>query len=252
MLGRNKNHEEIIPFQTAVPAFDAFPHQTWIKIANRVYGSMAHLPLGYGDAAGYYPLREVIAQYVRTARAVQCEAEQILITTGSQQGLNMVADLLLKPGDEAWIEDPGYHGARAALVKAGVNLCPVSVGKEGISIDEGIREFPKAKLVYLTPSHQYPLGGTLPLTERLKLLHWAYKKKMWILEDDYDSELRYNGRPIPSLQGLDKGKRVIYSGTFSKVLFPALRIGYLVLPTTEMLHLYVYVCQIYAGPAKIL
>ncbi len=238
LLGRNKSHESIAPFQTATPAFEAFPYRVWASLASKVYRDMSHLPLSYNEAAGYYPLREAIAEYLRIARAVQCEADNILITTGSQQGLNMVAEVLMHSGEEMWIEDPGYHGARTAFMKAGAKLCPVPVGTQGINIDYGIQHFPHAKLVYLTPSHQYPLGGTLPLSERLKLLQWAYRKKVWILEDDYDSELRYNGRPVASLYGLDEGKRVLYLGTFSKVLYPALRIGYLVLPTPELFDLF--------------
>jgi GntR family transcriptional regulator/MocR family aminotransferase len=141
----------------------------------------------------------------------------------------------MKPGDKAWIEDPGYHGARAALLIAGADLCPVPVDADGLQIEYATTHFPDAKLVYLTPSHQYPLGGTMPLPKRLQLLEWAKNHNMWILEDDYDSEFRYVGRPLASLQGLDNANRVIYLGTFSKVLFPGLRIAYLVLPTPQLM-----------------
>jgi GntR family transcriptional regulator/MocR family aminotransferase len=204
LLKRNKTCEQIVPFQTAIPAFDIFPFPAWTKIAMQVYRNMNQLQLGYDDAAGHWPLREAIAGYLRTARAVKCEADNILIITGSQQGLNLAAKVLMKPGDKAWIEDPGYHGARAALLIAGADLCPVPV-------------------------------GTMPLPKRLQLLEWAKNHNMWILEDDYDSEFRYVGRPLASLQGLDNANRVIYLGTFSKVLFPGLRIAYLVLPTPQLM-----------------
>ncbi len=239
LLQRNKTCENVLPFQTGIPAFDAFPYPIWAKLANQVYRDLSRLPLGYGDAAGFYPLREAIAGYLRTARAVRCEAENILITTGSQQGLNLVAAVLLKPGEAAWMEDPGYHGARAAMVKAGLQICPVPVTQAGLDLTYATGHCPEARLLYLTPSHQYPLGGTMPLPQRLQLLDWARQHPMWILEDDYDSELRYAGRPLASLQGLDQGKSVIYLGTFSKVLFPALRIGYLVLPTPELLDAFI-------------
>lgn len=235
LLDRNKTLERIIPFQTAIPAFDAFPFRIWSKIAAKVYRNLAALPLGYGDAAGYWPLREAIAGYLRAARAVNCEASNILIVNGSQQGLQLAAKVLLQPGTEVWMEDPGYHGARAALQEAGSLIRPIPVGKEGLQLDYAIDRYPQAKLAYLTPSHQYPLGGTMPLTNRLRLLEYASKQQMWILEDDYDSELRYVGRPLASLQGLDHAGRVIYVGTFSKVLFPALRLAYLVVPSGHLM-----------------
>ncbi|QHT66786.1 PLP-dependent aminotransferase family protein [Rhodocytophaga rosea] len=235
LLDRNKFYERIIPFQTAIPAFDAFPFQIWSKIAAKVYRNLSSLPLGYGDAAGYRPLREAIAGYLRAARAVNCQADNILIVNGSQQGLQLVAKLLLQPGSKVWMEDPGYHGARAALQEAGSVICPIPVGKEGLQLDYAIAHHPQAKLVYLTPSHQYPLGGTMPLPQRLRLLEYARKEHMWILEDDYDSELRFVGRPLASLQGLDQARRVIYVGTFSKVLFPALRLAYLVIPSAQLM-----------------
>jgi GntR family transcriptional regulator/MocR family aminotransferase len=235
LLDRNKLYERIIPFQTAIPALDAFPFQVWSKIAAKVYRNLSSLPLGYGDAAGYRPLREAIAGYLRVARAVNCEADNILIVNGSQQGLQLAAKVLLQPGTKVWMEDPGYHGARAALQEAGSVICPIPVGKEGLQLDYAMAHYPQAKLVYLTPSHQYPLGGTMPLPQRLCLLEYARKEHMWILEDDYDSELRFVGRPLASLQGLDQARRVIYVGTFSKVLFPALRLAYLVVPSAQLM-----------------
>ncbi|RDC65956.1 MocR-like pyridoxine biosynthesis transcription factor PdxR [Adhaeribacter pallidiroseus] len=232
LLRRNSTKEVIKPFQTATPSFNDFPFAVWAKIAGKVlrYFNLAHL--GYDDAAGYLPLRKAIANYLRVHRAVNCTAEQIIIVNGSQQGLNLIGQILLPRGEEFWLEDPGYHGARAALINAGGKCCPVPVSApEGLDLNYAIKHYPQARMAYLTPSHQYPLGGTMPVCKRLELLDWANKNHMWLIEDDYDSEFRYTGKPLASLQGLDKGGRVIYLGTFSKVLFPALRIAYLVLPT---------------------
>ena len=186
--------------------------------------------LGYGDPAGYRPLREAIAAYLGAARAVRCTADQVIIVAGSQQGLDIAARLLLDPGDAAWVEEPGYTGAKGALSAAGARLVPVPVGPEGLEVAAGIAACPTARLAYVSPSHQYPLGVTLSLAQRLALLDWADHAQAWILEDDYDSEYRYTSRPLAALQGLDRAERVLYIGTFSKVLFPALRLGYVVVP----------------------
>lgn len=230
-LEKEGDLEPVIPFQTGIPAFDAFPFTTWQRIAVNRYRYLSALHLGYDDAQGHLPLREAVAGHLRINRSVNCTAEQIVIVNGSRQGIFLAAQLLLNKGDQCWMEDPGYPGAVVNLSRAGGEICPVPVTSEGMNIDHAMKHYPKARLAYLTPSHQYPLGGTMPLHERLKLLEWAARRKMWIIEDDYDSELRYNGRPIPSLQGLDTAGNVIYIGTFSKILFPALRIAYVVLPS---------------------
>jgi GntR family transcriptional regulator/MocR family aminotransferase len=186
--------------------------------------------MAYGDAKGYMPLREAIAEYLGAARAVRCEPSQILVTTGSQQGLQLSAQVLLDTNERVWVEEPGYPGARQALMMAGAKLVPVPVDHEGLDVAEGIRRARSAHAVYITPSHQYPLGVTMTATRRMLLLHWAMRTGAWIIEDDYDSEYRLGGRPIASLQGLDTDARVIYIGTFSKVMFPALRLGYVVVP----------------------
>lgn len=222
--------EVIQPFQPGLPALNDFPYDIWARIAARRLRLMPYNSLAYGDPAGYRPLREAIAVYLRTARAVRCEAEQIIIVSGSQQALDLSARVLLDPGDSAWFEDPGYSGSEGALIGAGVRLIPVPVDKEGLDVDLGKALDNQARLVYVTPSHQYPLGVTMSLSRRLQLLDWASQSGAWILEDDYDSEYRYAGRPLSSLQGLDIHDCVIYLGTFSKVLFPALRLGYLVVP----------------------
>jgi GntR family transcriptional regulator/MocR family aminotransferase len=186
--------------------------------------------LEYGDVSGYQPLRVAIAAYLRTARGVVCDPGQVFIVSGSQQALDLAARVLLDPGDAAWIEDPGYLGARAALQGAGAALIPVPVDDEGIDVAEGVRRRPDARLAYVTPSYQYPLGVTMSLSRRLALLSWARSAGAWVLEDDYDSEFRYAGHPLAALAGLDDAGHVLYMGTFSKVLFPALRLGYLVVP----------------------
>jgi GntR family transcriptional regulator / MocR family aminotransferase len=217
-------------FRPGTPALDAFPSQLWSRLLARRWRNPPRELLGYGNSAGYQPLREAIASYLGAARAVVCEADQVIVVAGAQQALDLVARLLLDHNDAAWIEDPGYLGARAAFLGAGARLIPVPVDDEGLDVTSGAALAPKARLAYVSPSHQYPLGVTMSLTRRLALLEWASRAQAWIIEDDYDSEYRYAGRPIAALQGLDKEGRVIYLGTFSKVLFPSLRIGYIVAP----------------------
>jgi GntR family transcriptional regulator / MocR family aminotransferase len=217
-------------FQLGVPALDAFPRQVWARtLTRRARHSLGGL-LGYQDPAGYRPLREAIAAYLGMARGVRCTPERVLVVGGAQAGLNLAARLLLDPGDPVWVEDPGYYGARGALVGAGARQVPVPLDADGLDVDGGQRREPGARLAYVTPSHQFPLGVTMSLPRRLALLAWAERAGAFVLEDDYDSEYRYVGRPLPALQGLDRAGRVIYVGSFSKVLFPALRIGYLVVP----------------------
>ncbi len=218
------------PFRPGVPAYDEDVIARWGQITARRCSGVSRPLLDYGDPVGYTPLREAIATYLREARAVRCEAEQVVVVSGSQQGLDLAARLLLDPGDRAWIEDPGYPGARGALLAAGARVMPVHVDGDGLDVARGMRVAPDARLAYVTPSHQYPLGVTMSLSRRLALLQWARARRAWIVEDDYDSEYRYTGRPLASLQGLDRGGRVISVGTFSKVLFPALRLGYVVVP----------------------
>lgn len=217
-------------FRTGVPALDSFPWKTWIGIETRCLRRVSGLLHTYDDPAGYQPLREVIADYLGAARAVRCDAGQVIVVAGSQQALDLVARVLLDPGDAVLVEDPGYMGAKGALVASGVRLVPAPVDEEGLDVAAAMDRCPGARLAYVTPSHQFPLGVTMSLSRRLALLRWASEAGAWILEDDYDSEYRYTGRPLAALQGLDRDGRVIYVGTFSKVLFPALRLGYLVAP----------------------
>lgn len=234
VLPRNTMREESLPFQTGQPDLDIFPFAVWSKLAARVYRYLEFQHLGYEDAAGYYPLREAIAGHLRVNRSVQCEADRILVVGGTQQALALCAQLLLQPGDRFWIDDPGYTNARAVFTLFGGEPCPIPVTGEGTDIDYAARHYPDARLAFITPSHQDPVGGTMPLAQRLRLLAWARDHRQWLIEDDYDSELRYKGKPIPSLQGLDTHGNVIYIGTFSKVLFPALRVAYMVLPDQEV------------------
>jgi GntR family transcriptional regulator/MocR family aminotransferase len=184
--------------------------------------------LDYSDALGYRPLREAIAAHVQLARGTTCTAEQVIIVAGAQRGLDLLARLLLDPGDTALLEDPGYPGGRGALLDAGATIRPAPVDSEGLNIEA--TQTRGARLVYVTPSHQFPLGVLMSLRRRLALLDWAARTDAWILEDDYDSEFRYGSKPIPCLQGLDGGRRVIYVGTFAKALFPSLRLGFMIVP----------------------
>ncbi|HJZ82116.1 MAG TPA: PLP-dependent aminotransferase family protein [Pyrinomonadaceae bacterium] len=218
------------PFRTSTPALDAFPYKLWGQLLARRWGQSAEQLLVYGESAGYLPLRQAIASYLSTSRGVRCTAQQLIIVAGSQHGLEIVTRLLLEPGDPAWIEDPGFLGARAALAGAGAQVIPVPVAADGLNIAAGLERCAYPRLIYVTPSHQYPLGMTLPLRQRLALLKLAAETGAWIIEDDYDSEFRYTGRPLAALQGLDTERRVIYIGTLSKVLFPSIRIGYIVAP----------------------
>ncbi|HET8675070.1 MAG TPA: PLP-dependent aminotransferase family protein [Blastocatellia bacterium] len=217
-------------FRPGTPALDRFPFDVWMKLTARHWRYPRRDLLGYGDSAGYGPLREAISEYLGAARAVLCDPEQVIITSGAQQALDLAARLLLDAGDSVWIEDPGFLGARSSLVGAGARLVPVPVDEEGLDVARGATLCPSARLVYISPSHHFPLGVTMSLARRLSLLEWASRAGAWILEDDYDSEYRYAGRPLAALQGLDKEGRVIYLGTFSKILFPSLRLGYMVVP----------------------
>jgi GntR family transcriptional regulator / MocR family aminotransferase len=217
-------------FRPGLPALDEFPYGVWRRISASVWRRRSGGLLGYGDPAGYWPLRREISAHLATARAVRCDPNQVIVVSGSQQALDLASRVLLDPGDAVWIEDPGYMGARGALAGSGARLVPVPVDEVGLIVAEGIQREPGARLACVTPSHQYPLGVTMSLTRRLELLGWAGRSGAWVIEDDYDSEFRYTGRPLEALQGLDAEGRVVYVGTFSKVLFPALRLGYLVVP----------------------
>lgn len=217
-------------FRPGMPDTHTFPLKTWRKLIDNHWQNANIESLGYGDPAGYLPLRQAIAEHGRLARRVNCVPEQVIITAGAQQALYLTAQLLVGSGDQVWVENPGYSGAHVAFRAAGANLCPIQVDENGLDVEAGIASAPNAKLIYVCPSHQYPVGGTLPVARRLQLLSWAAQQGAWIVEDDYDSEYRYSGHPLASLQGLDLQQRVIYMGTFSKVMFPSIRLGYVIVP----------------------
>jgi len=217
-------------FQPGLPAIDQFPVTLWSRLLARHQRNLRSSIFGYEAGSGLSALREAIAAYTGAARGTTCTPDQVIVTAGTQAALDLAARLLLDPGDPAWIEDPGYLGARGALAAAGAVLVPVPVDDAGLDVAAGTTRHASPKLIYVTPSHQYPLGTTLTLPRRLALLDHAARCGAWVLEDDYDSEYRFQGRPIPSLQGLDRAGTVIYMGTFAKTLFPALRIGYLIVP----------------------
>lgn len=219
------------PFAISVPGGQTVPGDIWRRLGNRLRSRGAAAPAGYAEAQGARALREQIARYVRRARSVRCEADQVVITSGTQQGLYLAAQLLVGPGDATWVENPAYPALTAILATTGrgARMARVPVDQEGLDVERGRVLAPNATTAFVTPSHQYPLGMPMSLRRRTALLAWARQRGAWIVEDDYDSEIRYDGHPFPSLQGLDRD-RVVYLGTFSKVLFPSLRLGYAVVP----------------------
>jgi GntR family transcriptional regulator/MocR family aminotransferase len=229
-LERPRPPHRWVPFAVGLPAIDQFPVDLWAKLVARRWRTHAAEMLGYTGVCGYPPLREAIARYVMTARGVRCSAAQVIVVNGAQHGVDLVARVLLDPGDEAWVEEPGYRPVRAALLATGARLVQVPVDENGLDVHEGERLAPHARVAYVTPSYQAPLGATLTLERRLALLDWSARAQAWVIEDDYNGEFRYDAEPIPALQALDRGGRVIYVGSFSKTLAPGLRVGYLVVP----------------------
>ena len=219
-----------IAFQHGLAAIDEFPFEVWTKLANKAYRTLERQAFGYGDAAGFFPLREAIAAHLKSIRAVNCTPEQVIITGGAQPAFDLIGRVFLEPKMEVWIENPCYFGIKQAFQSFDAKFVPVPVDEDGFNLAAALKLSRKARLAYVTPSHQYPLGVMMSLPRRLKLLEWARAAQAWIIEDDYDSEFRYTGRPLPSLQGLDQDGRVLYVGTFSKTIFPALRLGCLVVP----------------------
>jgi GntR family transcriptional regulator/MocR family aminotransferase len=227
---RHHGTSALLPFQHGVPGIEEFPFDAWAKIAQRWQKKPPPSILSYGDSVGYQPLREAIAAHLAAARGVLCGVDQIIITNGTQQALDLIGRIFLSNTTDVYIEDPCYHGTRDIFAATGARLVPVPIDEEGFDLQAARKRSRKARLVYVTPSHQYPLGVTMSLARRLNLLAWAQDRDAFIIEDDYNSEYRYSGRPLASLQGLNRDGRVIYLGTFSKTIYPALRLGYLVVP----------------------
>jgi GntR family transcriptional regulator/MocR family aminotransferase len=217
-------------FRANQPALNVFPAALWSQVAARRLRRVSAGLLAGGESLGYRPLREAVADYLNTSRGVKCSSDQVLIVSGAQEALDRTGRVLLDAGEHVWMESPGYPGAVRAFQALGARIQPVPVDDEGLDPSAGTQRRPRARLVYVTPAHQYPLGVTMSLRRRLALLEAARRSGMMIFEDDYDSEYRYSGRPVPALQGLDRSEVVIFAGSFSAVLFPALRLGYMVVP----------------------
>ncbi len=215
-------------FRTNLPALDLFPTTLWAQLSGRRLRAATTRDLLGCEAQGYRPLREAIANYAHTSRGIQCTPEQIIVVSGVQEGLDLAARLLLNPGEKVLVEDPGYQGAYAVFAAIGARIVSMRLDAEGAAPREA--DFRSCRFVYVTPGHQYPVGMTMSLQRRLQLLAWAKKYDAPIFEDDYDSEFRFSGRPLPAMQGLDHGGKVIFCGSFNKVMFPSLRLGYLVVP----------------------
>jgi GntR family transcriptional regulator/MocR family aminotransferase len=219
-------------FRANLPALDLFPTELWAQLAARRLRRASASDLLGCDPFGYGPLRAAIADYLVTSRGVRCTAEQVIVVSGVQEALDLAARLLLDAGDEVAMEDPGYDGAAAVFAAVGARICCLPLDDEGVRLPAGRRR--RVRLLYVTPAHQFPLCTTMSLPRRLQLVDWARTSGALIFEDDYDSEYRYSGRPVPALQGLDRSGAVLFAGSFSKVLFPSLRLGYLVVPEDLM------------------
>lgn len=214
-------------FTPGTPAINYFPLPLWRRLLDRVLREQGSSLLGYGDAAGEWPLRAAIARHLALSRGIDCDARQIVITEGALEGVTLCTHLLSEPGQRAWVEEPGYFGAKSAFLASGLVLEGVAVDNEGMRIAD---DLPPPTLIFTSPSHQYPTGRVLSVARRLALLEYARQHGCWIIEDDYDSEFRFSGEPIPAMRGMDDNAPVVYLGTFSKTLFPSLRIGFMVLP----------------------
>ncbi|HID4156367.1 TPA: PLP-dependent aminotransferase family protein [Citrobacter koseri] len=222
------------PFQMGLPALDLFPREIWARVMGRRLRTQTRFDLALGDVCGEAILREAIVDYLRVSRSIECLPEQVFITSGYASSMTLILRALAKPGEGMWVEDPGFPLIRPVIAQENVGLMPVPVDDHGLNVAAGIHDYPQARFVLLTPAHQSPLGVALSLTRRRQLLEWAASAQAWIIEDDYDSEFRYHGKPLPPLKSLDAPQRVIYAGTFSKSLFPALRTAWLVVPLNQV------------------
>ncbi|WP_175764053.1 PLP-dependent aminotransferase family protein [Burkholderia ambifaria] len=240
------------PLQPGLPALDAFPRKVWHRLISQRARSSERALLGYPNPAGYRPLREHIATYLTLSRGVTCVPEQVFVTGGYRATLELVLRSLARADERVWFEDPGYLLARGFLSETGVQLVPVPVDADGIDVERGIQLDAQARFAVVTPSHQSPLGHTLSLSRRIALLDWAEKMSGWIVEDDYDSEFRYLGRPLPALKSLDRRDRVIYCSTFSKAMYPGLRLAYAVVPERAVERVERVACSMNAGSPPLL
>lgn len=217
-------------FHIGVGCIDLFPHQLWGKLLGRAWRNSYYQLGQFHDPRGYLPLREAICQYMRSTRGLHCTEQQIIIVNGTQQAIHLAAYTLLQAQDQVCLDEPGYDAALNIFRSFGVHVHAISSDDEGMQVSDIMQHYAESKLVYTAPSHQFPLGGTLSLARRFALLDWAAQQQKWIFEDDYNSEFRYGTHPIQALQGLDQQQRVIYSGTFSKMMFPEFRLGFMVVP----------------------
>ncbi|MCC2657585.1 MAG: DNA-binding protein [Panacagrimonas sp.] len=225
--------EPIRPFQMGLPALDAFPRKVWARLGARCVRTMPPSVMSHPSVPGVPELRAQIAAYLQVSRGIDCQPSQVFVTSGYRHSLLLVASALLKRGDRVWFEDPGYPPTRELLAQMGFIGVPTPVDDEGLIVQDGLRRARRARAAIVTPAHQSPLCVSLSLRRRQALLDWADRSNAWIVEDDYDGEYRYVGRPLPALKSLDRDERVIYLGTFSKVLFPALRLAYVVVPGSQ-------------------
>jgi GntR family transcriptional regulator/MocR family aminotransferase len=222
-----------LPFQMGLPALDAFPRKVWARLAARSIRATQAEDMVYPPYGGMAALRVAIATYLQLSRGIVCSPSQVFVTSGYRNTIELISRAVLKPGDGVWVEDPGYPPTGALLEEAGMRVAPVAVDADGLMVSHGVATAPDARAAIVTPAHQSPLCVSLSLPRRLALLDWASRAGAWIVEDDYDGEYRYVSRPLPALQSLDRDGRVLYAGTFSKVLFPAVRLAYLVVPPAQ-------------------
>jgi GntR family transcriptional regulator / MocR family aminotransferase len=238
--------DSILPFQMGLPALDAFPRKIWARLGARCVRAMQPSDMVHPSVYGLPALRTEIASYLQVSRGINCSASQVFVTSGYRHTIELIAHSLLKAGDRVWLEDPGYPPTRELLAHMHIAAVPVPVDREGMVIPAGLKTAPRARAAVVTPAHQSPLCVSLSLPRRMALLDWAARSQAWVIEDDYDGEYRYVSRPLPALKSLDRDGRVLYSGTFSKVLFPSLRLAYLVVPDTQV-ERFEQISQILAG-----
>lgn len=237
-------------FRPGIPALDEFPVEVWSQLVRRTWRELSPSQLTYGDPSGLRSLRESVAEYLRAHRGVRCNTDQVFIVNGTQQAIDVTARLTLGQGDQVLFENPGYPNARDAFNSLGAETIPVPVDQNGADFEAAVSRYPNARLAYVTPSHQYPMGVTLSIDRRMELIRWAGENNGLILEDDYDSEYRYGQKPIPAMQGLDSQQRTVYVGSFSKVIFPALSLGYVIVPA-QMIRAFEYAMSLVSRPSSL-